>query len=34
MALLTVWKAKPAHYVVILDEIKLGADEIQAITHQ
>ena len=25
--------AKPAHYVVILDEMKLGADELQTITH-
>lgn len=25
--------AKPAHYVVILDEMKLGAEELQTITH-
>ena len=25
--------AKPSHYVVILDEMKLGADELQTITH-
>ena len=25
--------AKPSHYVVILDEMKLGAEELQSITH-
>ena len=25
--------AKPTHYVVILDEMKLGAQELQTITH-
>lgn len=25
--------AKPSHYVVILDEMKLGAEELQTITH-
>ena len=25
--------AKPSHYVVILDEMKLGAQELQTITH-
>ena len=25
--------AKPSHYVVILDEMKLGAEELQMITH-
>lgn len=25
--------AKPSHYVVILDEIKLGAEELQTVTH-
>lgn len=25
--------ARPSHYVVILDEMKLGAEELQTITH-
>lgn len=27
-------QAKPAHYVVIHDELKLGANELQGITHR
>ena len=28
-----ITKTKPAHYVVLLDEIKLGANELEKITH-